>query len=54
MEVLEVKKVDDKVVVYECDDLINLEVLKEKEPELYEELLADYPCDKATYVFKVV
>lgn len=54
MEVLEVKKVDDKVVVYECDGLINLEVLKEKEPELYEELLADYPCEKATYVFKVV
>lgn len=54
MEVLEVKKVEDKVIVYECDDLINLEALKEKEPELYAELLADYPCEKATYVFKVV
>ncbi len=54
LEVLDVKKVEDKVVVYECDSLINLEVLKEKEPELYEELLADYPCEKATYVFKVV
>lgn len=54
MEVLEVKKVEDKVVVYECEGLINLEALKEKEPELYEELLADYPCEKATYVFKVV
>ena len=54
LEVLDVKKVEDKVVVYECDDLINLEALKEKEPELYEELLADYPCEKATYVFKVV
>jgi DNA (cytosine-5)-methyltransferase 1 len=54
MEVLEVKKVDDKVIVYECDSLINLEALKEKEPELYEELLADYPCESATYVFKVV
>jgi hypothetical protein len=53
-EVLEVKKVEDKVVVYECDALINLEALKEKEPELYEELLADYPCESATYVFKVV
>lgn len=53
-EVLEVKKVEDKVVVYECESLINLEALKEKEPELYEELLADYPCEKATYVFKVV
>lgn len=54
MEVLDVKKVKDKVVVYECENLINLEALKEKEPELYEELLADYPCEKATYVFKVV
>lgn len=54
MEVLDVKKVEDKVVVYECENLINLEALKEKEPELYEELLADYPCEKATYVFKVV
>ena len=52
MEVLDVKKVDDKVVVYECEGLINLEALKEKEPELFEELLADYPCDKGTYVFK--
>ena len=52
MEVLDVKKVDDKVVVYECDDLINLPLLKEKEPELYAELLADYPCESATYVFK--
>ena len=54
MEVLDVKKVEDKIVVYECESLINLEALKEKEPELYEELLADYPCETATYVFKVV
>jgi DNA (cytosine-5)-methyltransferase 1 len=52
MEVLDMKKVEDKVIVYECDDLINLEALKEKEPELYEELLADYPAESATYVFK--
>lgn len=52
LEVLDVKKVDDKVIVYECDDLINLEALKEKEPELYAELLADYPAENATYVFK--
>lgn len=54
LEVLDVKKVEDKVVVYECEGLINLKALKDKEPELYEELLADYPCEKATYVFKVV
>lgn len=52
MEVLDMKKVEDKVIVYECDDLINLEALKEKEPDLYAELLADYPCESATYVFK--
>ena len=52
MEVLNVKRVEDKVIVYECDDLINLEKLKEKEPDLYAELLADYPCENATYVFK--
>lgn len=52
MEALDMKKIEDKVIVYECDDLINLEALKEKEPELYEELLADYPCESATYVFK--
>ena len=54
LEAVDMKKVEDKVVVYECEGLINLEALKEKEPELYEELLADYPCEKATYVFKVV
>lgn len=52
MEVLDIKKVEDKVIVYECNDLINLEALKEKEPDLYAELLADYPCESATYVFK--
>lgn len=52
LEVVDMKRVDDKVVVYECDDLINLEALKEKEPELYEELLADYPCENGTYIFK--
>ena len=52
LEVLDVKKVEDKVVVYECNDLIDVAALKEKEPELYAELLADYPCENATYVFK--
>ena len=52
MEVLDMKRVEDKVVVYECNDLINLEALKEKEPELYEELLADYPCENGTYIFR--
>lgn len=55
-EILEVvdmmKQVNDKVIVFECDDLINVQALKENEPELYAELLADYPCESATYVFK--
>jgi DNA (cytosine-5)-methyltransferase 1 len=53
MEVLDVKKIDEvKTITYECDDLIDLALLKEKEPELYEELLADYPAENATYIFK--
>lgn len=53
MEVLDVKKVEEvKTITYECDDLIDLALLKEKEPELYEELLADYPAENATYIFK--
>ena len=51
MEVVDMQKVDNKVIVFEGDDLINLVVLKEKEPELYEELLADYPCESGTYIF---
>lgn len=27
--------------------------LQEEEPELFEELAADYPCEDATYIFKV-
>lgn len=52
LEVIDMKKVDDKVTVFEGNDLIDLVALKEKEPELYEELLADYPCESGTYIFK--
>lgn len=51
LEAVDMKKVDNKVTVFEGDDLINLVALKEKEPELYEELLADYPCESGTYIF---
>ena len=54
LEVIDMKKVDDKVIVFEGNDLIDLVALKEKEPELYEELLADYPCESGTYIFKNV
>lgn len=52
-ESLNVKKVEEvKTITYECDDLIDVAALKEKEPELYEELVRDYPAESATYVFK--
>lgn len=51
LEVVDMQKVDNKVTVFEGDDLINLVALKEKEPDLYEELLADYPCESGTYIF---
>lgn len=51
--VLDVKKVEEvKTITYECNDLINVAALKEKEPELYADLLKDYPCENATYIFK--
>ena len=50
----EVKKVEEKkVVTYETDKMIDLLLLKEKEPKLFEELVADYPCEDATYIFEV-
>lgn len=53
LEAINMKKVEEvKTITYECDDLINVALLKEKEPELYAELLADYPAETATYVFK--
>jgi DNA (cytosine-5)-methyltransferase 1 len=53
MEVINVKKVEEvKTITYECDDLIDVAALKEKEQGLYEELVRDYPAESATYVFK--
>lgn len=55
MEVINVKKVEEiKTITYECNDLIDVAALKENEPELYEELVRDYPAESATYVFKNV
>lgn len=54
MEVEEMKKIEEvKTVKYETDKMINLAKLQEEEPELFEELAADYPCEDATYIFKV-
>ena len=38
---------------FETDKMIDLAALYEKEPELFEELAEDYPCEKATYVYNV-
>lgn len=54
LEEKEVKKVSEKkTVTIETDKMIDLVTLQEKEPELFEELAADYPCEEATYIFEV-
>lgn len=53
-EIEEVKKVSEKkTVTIETDKMIDLVTLQEKEPELFEELATDYPCEDATYIFEV-
>lgn len=52
MEVVDMTKTDEKVTVYQGNDLINLAAFKEKEPDLYAEILADYPCESGTYIFR--
>lgn len=46
-------EVKNKVITYTTDKMIDLSKLQEKEPELFEELAEDYPCENATYVFEV-
>ena len=55
---IQIKGVEDvkeksKVITYETDKMINLAALIEKEPDLFEDLAKDYPCEEATYVFEV-
>lgn len=52
MEEQEVKKVEN-VVIYKTDKMFDLVAFKEKEPELFEELIKDYPCENITYIFEV-
>lgn len=50
----EMKKVEEiKTVKFETDKMIDLATLAEKEPELFEELAKDYPCEDATYIYEV-
>lgn len=42
------KKEEMKVVLYETDKMIDLAKLLEKEPELFEELIKDYPVEAGT------
>lgn len=51
----EVKKIEEKKVVkYQTEKMIDLATLKEKEPELFDDLTKDYPCDNGTYIFEVM
>ncbi len=50
----DVKKIEEKKTVkFQTEKMIDLAALFAKEPELFEELAADYPCEPATYVFEV-
>ncbi len=50
----EMRKVEEvKTVKFETDKMIDLATLAEKEPELFEELAKDYPCEDATYIYEV-
>ena len=54
MEEEEMKKVEEiKTVKFETEKMIDLAALAEKEPELFEELANDYPCEDATYIYEV-
>ena len=44
---------DAVVEVVETDVMIDLVKFREKEPELFEELVADYPGTKGNYLFCV-
>lgn len=54
---MEVSKMDalekNKIEVIEADKMINLVEFQKKEPDLFKELVADYPADKKTYVICV-
>ena len=50
----DMKKTEEtKTIKFETDKMIDVARLAEKEPELFEELCADYPCEKAVYVYDV-
>ncbi len=49
-----VKKIKEiKTIKFKTDKMIDLAKLKEKEPELFDDLATDYPCEVARYVFDV-
>lgn len=54
MEEEEMKKIEEvKTVKFETDKMIDLAKLQETEPELFEELAADYPCEDGRYIYDV-
>lgn len=53
-EVLEVNKTSETTLtVFETDKFFDIAALAEKEPELFEELVNDYPVASGTYQYKV-
>lgn len=49
-----IEKIEEKkVVTFKTDKMINLAALQEKEPELFEELAQDYPCEDGKYIYEV-
>lgn len=54
LEEAEMKKVEEvKTIKFETDKMIDLAALAEKEPELFDDLAKDYPCENARYIFDV-
>lgn len=54
MEVLDMKKVEEiKTIKYETDKMVDLAALMENEPDLFDELCTDYPCEDAVYIYDV-
>lgn len=53
LEVDDMRSKDAQVRVIEIEKMIDLEKFKEAEPELFDELVADYPGDKPNYLICV-
>lgn len=48
------KTEETKLVTYETDKFFDIAAFKEKEPHVFDDLVKDYPVEKAVYQYKVV